>query len=88
MNKHFIKLIESLIYFHRFIGITFNGLSVNSNGNLTQNRFYKIYGYIALIIWNLLEFNLIYNYISQYILSMDKFNASPLLPFILIEAYF
>ena len=84
MNKHFIKLII-FIYFHRFIGITFNGLSIDSNGNLTQNRFYKIYGYFALIIWNLFEFKLIYSFITRYILAVHKSNASPLFLFILLQ---
>jgi len=46
----FIKLtLKTLLYFHRLIGITFNGLSFDNNFEVNQNNALKYYGYVSIL---------------------------------------
>ena len=45
-----LKLIKVLLWFSRIIGLTFGGLTIDSNGRLLVNKYYKIYGYLFAIV--------------------------------------
>ena len=45
LNRKFIFIAKSFLWFHRIIGLTFGGLAINSSGNISINRFYKFYGF-------------------------------------------
>jgi len=38
---------RTIIWFYRFIGMTFGGIAINSNGNLYINKYFKYYGFIG-----------------------------------------
>jgi hypothetical protein len=38
---------RTIIWFYRFISITFGGIAVNSNGNLCINKYFKYYGFFG-----------------------------------------
>src|SRR5882672_5107180 len=48
---NFLYLIaNSLLWFHRLIGVTFSGCSMNHNYKFEQVKFFKYYGYIFMIL--------------------------------------
>jgi len=38
---------RTIIWFYRFISITFGGIAINSNGNLYINKYFKYYGFFG-----------------------------------------
>ena len=40
-----------MLWFHRILGLTFGGLVIDSNGKLSQNKYYKFYGYFITIVY-------------------------------------
>ena len=44
LNKNFILIVKTLLWFHRIFGLTFGGLTISSNGRIDKNVFYKFYG--------------------------------------------
>ena len=46
----YVHLARAFLFFNRVIGITFNGLSIDSKGKLSINRFFKIFGYLFILV--------------------------------------
>ena len=44
------KVIKGLLWFSRILGLTFGGLTIDSNGRLFVNKYYKIYGYLFAVV--------------------------------------
>src|ERR1700733_8334935 len=79
-------MLKFLVYFHRLIGITFGGLIINSNGELTMNKLLKYYGF--LIIISCLVFNTYFSFtfimnIKLTIFSQHGFDDQLMIPIIL-----
>ena len=59
IDEKCMTLIKILLWFCRILGLTFGGLTIDSNGRLFVNKYYKIYGYlftIVLIIYDIYFF--------------------------------
>ena len=52
MNKmlNWVKVIRFFLWFHRLTGLTFGGLDIDSNGKISVNKFFKIYGILFFVL--------------------------------------
>src|SRR5882724_439232 len=77
LNKKVLYFISVLLWFHRILGLTFGGLSIDSNGRIFVNKYYKFYGYfmIALVI-SITTWTNIYSIVNlkQFLLSVNLVN--------------
>ena len=65
-----LSMITTYLWFYRFIGITFGGLSINSNRKVAFNKSLYVFGYCYAI-----TFSLVYTAIFVYTLSTDRFRS-------------
>ena len=49
-ERNYIKILRPLLLILRIMGISFGGLVLNSEGNISFNRIYRFYGYLILIL--------------------------------------
>ena len=64
LGSNYIIGVRFVLLFHRIFGITFGGLVVDSNGKLSTNRFWKVYGYLMIAIH--LAFDCYIKYLIAY----------------------
>lgn len=53
-----------LLWFYRFVGLSFGGITVDTNGNISSKKIYKIYGYliaICILVGDIYQFYLYVN---------------------------
>ena len=66
-------IISMLLFFIRLFGITFGGIYIRNNGNLSVSSILKLYGVVAFIFWAIFNVSQTWN-IIQTISDPDIYN--------------
>jgi len=74
MNLIFISKV--ILWFLRIFGVTFGGLSIDSNGRIFVNKCYKFYGYIIIFIFVSLEIIKCYAWMRMVLTSHRPINVT------------
>ena len=64
---YWIRIIQILLWFHRITGLTFGGLSIDSNGKTSVNKFFKFYGYLLVVLMIIYD---IYTLSSMFVMKV------------------
>ena len=85
--SYLVKIMRFFLWFHRLTGLTFGGLDIDSNGKISVNKFYKIYGYIILVITIVYDIYhkiwMVNSEFTQEVISGKSFPTLKILPYII-----